>query len=159
MVNYANSKIYKLVGGGLTYIGSTTRPLSERFYEHKRKTSCSSRVVLDKPDACIVLIENYKCEDKEQLLARERHWIDTVDCVNLYRPMLYEGEKQEYDQQYYEANKEQKTLYNKEYNKANKEQISLQKKEYHEKNKEQRCLKQREYYKANKDKKQNKMSL
>ena len=135
MVNYANSKIYKIVGGGLTYIGSTTRPLSERFYEHKSRSSkCSARVVLEHSDACIVLIENYSCENKEQLLARERHWVDTSECVNLLRPILYERETQELKKEYYEANKEEFCIHSKEYYEKTKVDEVLKKKQYYEEN-------------------------
>jgi len=170
MVNYANSKIYKLVGGGLTYIGSTTRPLSERFYEHKIDYKSfkagkitrgySSRFVLEHSDACIVLIENCPCENKEQLFARERHWVDTVECVNLYRPKLYEGEAKElqkkHNKEYYEANKEQLNLYNKEYYIANKDKLLSDHKEYRQANKEQLNLKKKL---KRQNKRQNKMSL
>ena len=38
MVNYANGKIYRIVCNttGKQYIGSTTRPLSERLNGHKK---------------------------------------------------------------------------------------------------------------------------
>ena len=153
MVNYANSKIYKIVGGGLTYIGSTTRPLSERFYEHKSRSSkCSARVVLEHSDACIVLIENYSCENKEQLLARERHWVDTSECVNLLRPILYERETQELKKEYYEANKEEFCIHSKEYYEANKDKIYAKHKEYRKANRDKINARRRLNY-------ANKMSL
>ena len=35
VVNYQNGKVYKITGGGLTYIGSTTVPLSRRLAKHR----------------------------------------------------------------------------------------------------------------------------
>lgn len=103
MVNYANGKIYKIMGGDLIYIGSTTQALSKRFREHKnmknlfdkgnKSKSCSSREVLIYDDCCIILIENFPCENKEQLFARERYYYDNTICVNKQRPMTTLEEK------------------------------------------------------------------
>ena len=35
MVNYQSAKIYKITGGGFTYIGSTTTSLSRRLAHHR----------------------------------------------------------------------------------------------------------------------------
>ena len=103
MVNYANGKIYKITGGCLIYIGSTTQPLYKRLNEHKnQKVSfergnklkyCSSAELLKFEDCCITLIEDYPCERREQLLARERYHYDQFDCVNIKKPMRTSEEK------------------------------------------------------------------
>ena len=35
----------------------------------------------------MVLIEECKCDNKMQLHARERHYIDLIDCVNKSKPL------------------------------------------------------------------------
>ena len=42
MVNYHAGKIYKITGGDLTYIGSTTISLSQRLAQHKKITKENS---------------------------------------------------------------------------------------------------------------------
>ena len=103
MVNYANGKIYKITGGGLTYVGSTTQPLYKRLNEHRnqkasfdrgdKSKSCSSAELLVFDDCCITLIEDFPCERKEQLLARERYYYDLLDCVNKMKPLSTPEEK------------------------------------------------------------------
>jgi hypothetical protein len=109
MVNYQSAKIYKITGGGLTYIGSTTVSLSQRlahhksdlkrFKEGKRKYGVTSFKVLEYPDYAISLIEKYPCEDNEELQARERYWIENTDCVNRFIPNRSKAE-------HYQDNKE-----------------------------------------------------
>jgi hypothetical protein len=95
-MNYRNGKIYKIISPHTTlvYVGSTSTELSKRFYQHKSnfKTYVSggnvgrltSFEIIDKGDAQIILIENYPCDNKDQLTARERHWAETLpNCVNL----------------------------------------------------------------------------
>lgn len=64
----------------------------------------------------IILIENHSCQTKEELNARERHWIDTLKPeLNKARPMITEEEKIEYAKIYhqnnYEAISERKKTY------------------------------------------------
>jgi len=88
MVNYLQSKIYRIVcnQSGKIYIGSTTTSLSSRLSQHKKLLkslkSGTSKEVLENNDFSIVLLEDYPCERKEQLLQRERFYIETMDCVN-----------------------------------------------------------------------------
>lgn len=81
MVNYANGKIYRIVCNttGLQYIGSTTRPLSERLNEHKQNLKkflngkthyVTSFKVLENNNFQIILIENVPCSRKEELLKK-----------------------------------------------------------------------------------------
>ena len=94
MPNYENGKIYKLVAGGLTYVGSTTRTLAQRKAMHKsgfkrwkagKRNKVTSYQLFDSGEPVdIVLLEDVPCERKEQLHARERHWLEKLDCVNRY---------------------------------------------------------------------------
>ena len=106
MVNYNLAKIYKIVCNqtGLTYIGACTTSLSARIACHKQQLkkgrSCTSYRVLEHEDFSIILVEDFPCERREQLLQRERFWIDNTDCVNKNLPLRTKKE-------YYEDNKEQ----------------------------------------------------
>lgn len=100
MPEYKNGKIYKLVCNitGLIYIGSTTVSLStrkaghsqsyKRFIEGKGKNHGSSTEIIKGGNYSIILIEEYPCETKEQLLYRERYYIDTIQCVNIVNPII-----------------------------------------------------------------------
>lgn len=91
MVNYENGKIYKIQGGSMTYIGSTTKQyLSQRWgchkYDYKKKErKTSAWEIFDSIgiDNCkIILIEAYPCNSIDELRARERYWIEKENCVN-----------------------------------------------------------------------------
>ena len=98
MIDYKNGKVYKMVSpSGLTYIGSTTQSLAERKSHHKsvyvRKPHgnynkvTSSALFADSLDGVvIVLLEEFPCDNKEQLFARERHYIESMECVNVHLP-------------------------------------------------------------------------
>jgi hypothetical protein len=97
MVNYQQGKIHKIEANGLIYIGSKCEPtLGRRLAQHKgnykswlrgnKKTSyvTSFRVLYeDNPE--ITLIESYPCNCKDELIARERHYIETMECVNKFK--------------------------------------------------------------------------
>lgn len=106
MVNYNLAKIYRITCNqtGLTYIGSCTTNLSSRIACHKQQLkqgrSCTSFRVLEREDYSIILIEDFPCERREQLLSRERWWIDNSDCVNKNLPTRTSKE-------YYQDNKEE----------------------------------------------------
>ena len=97
MPNYQLSKIYKLTSPSTTsvYIGSTTQPLYKRHFDHKEmykrylnnKTNYTTSFELIKHnDTAITLLERTPCNSKEELAARERHYIDTIPCVNKNKP-------------------------------------------------------------------------
>jgi hypothetical protein len=101
MVNYSNGKIYKIVCDTtkLVYIGSTTkRYLSQRLGNHRssynawidektyQKTKITSFKVLENNNYSIILLESVDCKTKDELLARERFYIETVECVNTKNP-------------------------------------------------------------------------
>jgi len=155
MVNYSNSRIYKLVNDvdDKIYVGSTTSRLSIRKCHHKKdaKRRPNTRVYqhlnqIGWEHVDIVLIEKYECKCKEQLHARERHWIEELKAeLNTIIPTRTQKEwRQEHKEQLaqyfkerYENNKEQIAQKNKQYYENNKQQIAQQTKEYRENNKEQ----------------------
>jgi hypothetical protein len=131
MVNYSNSKIYKIEGGSKTYIGSTTKKyLCQRWAQHKsdynssiKKTSAWELFDESGLENCIItLIETYPCKSKDELNARERYWIEKTKCVNKCLPgrskeeynSTHKQEAIERVKRWTEANKEKRALWAKE---------------------------------------------
>ena len=128
---YQIAKIYKITGGGMTYYGSTTQKyLSQRMAFHKyskklvlngnNKLNCSSHQILDFPDCQITLVETISCSNKDELLARERYWIETQECVNKNIPgrtiqdwnIANKAYVKEYQREYYQRKKSEKQTTN-----------------------------------------------
>ena len=133
-MNYENGKIYKLVGGGFTYYGSTCSTLRQRLCGHKKSfkqnKNISSKLLFETGDEVkIFLVEKFPCVDKMELNARERWYIENNECVNRIIPTRTKKE-------YREANKDDILKYTKEYREANKEVVKAQRKAYKEANKE-----------------------
>ena len=125
MPNYANGKVYMIesLSSGLVYYGSTTQPLYKRLSLHKssmKTRNCSSKQVLIYDDAKIVLIELVECKSKEELLAKEAHYIRNNECVNKLIPGRTQ---QEYKKTYRDENKDSIKEYLKQYRIDNKETI------------------------------------
>jgi hypothetical protein len=145
MVNYQDAKIYKLVGGGFTYYGSTCSELRYRLYKHKHKNNtCKSKLLFDTGDKVeIILVEKFPCEDKMELHKRERYFIENFECVNKCIPNMtrketkkkYRDKTKDKMKEYYEENRETILKYKKEYRENNKEKIKDYHKLYYEKNK------------------------
>ncbi len=166
---YKNARIYKIVDNTnqQIYIGSTYESLSRRLGHHrsayKIHLNDSSKVkyvtsfeILKNNDFAIYLIEEYPCENKEQLLRRERHYIETIQCINKMIPIRSNEEKKQYtkskNKEYYDINKEQIHDRQKEYRNNNKEYFNEYNKEYYDTNKEQIHEQKKEYYQNNKEK-------
>ena len=94
MPDYQQGKIYKSECNvtGKVYIGSTCEPiLARRLTKHVGNYRCylkgtsnyiSSFKIFENGDYCIVLLEKYPCDTKDELLARERYHTNNIDCVN-----------------------------------------------------------------------------
>jgi len=111
MPDYSKSKIYKIVCDEteLTYYGSTIQPLYKRLSQHKNLLNTEKKCKTNKMiNPKIYLVEEFPCDNKEQLLSRERYYIENNECCNKYIP----------------------TRSMKEYCVCNKEEISIQRKEY-----------------------------
>jgi hypothetical protein len=87
MNRYQRAKIYQLVNDvdDKVYVGSTCAPLSKRLYWHKitAKSSPDRHVYkhlvgVGWANVRIVIIEEVNCDNKQQLLRREQHHIDTM---------------------------------------------------------------------------------
>lgn len=111
MNKYENGKIYKIVCNitNEIYIGSTVEILEERLRKHilPGKNRCMSRNILDRGDYEIILIKNYPCNSKEELLWEERRQLENNICVNKRLPIMTKEEKKE-------KIKERKKIYNEE---------------------------------------------
>ena len=107
-------KIYRIISPSNPelppYYGSTKQKyLSNRLARH-REGGYSSKHIIDKGDAIIELVEEYSCESKQELLLREKWWIENNDCINLRFPIHTTTEyielKKQQSKSYYERNKE-----------------------------------------------------
>tara|TARA_R110001632_G_C11102057_1_gene391243 strand:+ start:115 stop:519 length:405 start_codon:yes stop_codon:yes gene_type:complete len=100
MVNYLQSKIYKIISlnTDLIYIGSTTTTLTKRLYEHKSHKKNSSMDIINYGDYKIILIEKYPCKDKDELRMREQYHIDINYCVNKQRAYTTKEKRKEQQQ-------------------------------------------------------------
>ena len=107
MPNYNCGKIYKIINDklpDLIYIGSTVQALSNRLCEHRKNAknneiNLTSKQLFKIGKPKIILIENFSCDSKEELLKRERYYIESIECVNKNIPTRT-------SQEYYQDNKE-----------------------------------------------------
>ncbi len=138
-IDYSKGKIYKIIDNtnDNIYIGSTVKKLSRRLTNHRAdykrylsgKTSyISSFDIIKNGDYDIILIEDVpNCQNIEQLKKKEREYIDKFDCVNKYIPTRT---KKESDKIYRYNNKEKKEEYNQQYYQKNKDYFKEKKEEY-----------------------------
>ena len=183
MPDYKNAKIYRLVCNvtGKQYIGSTTQTLAQRLTQHvsktthNRKNNCMSREIIANGNYTIVLIQEFPCENKNQLHARERHYIETMECINRYIPTRtlaewwqeHRDELLEQQKQYYQEHRDERLEYrkqrynehrdeilerNKQYRQEHRDEIAEHKKQYHQDHRDERLEYSKQYYQDNRDK-------
>ena len=148
---YANSKVYMLVDDdGYYYYGSSCLPLYKRLYNHKRDSKLEyNRKIYTvftherfcKDDIKMFLVEEFKLENKEQLLREENKYIhmhiNDPLCLNSSHALLS-----------YEERKENKKQQDKVYNETHKEQKKERAKIYNETHKEE-CIERCRLYRIN----------
>lgn len=181
-MDYRNGRIYKIVSDltDMIYIGSTTQPLCKRLVKHKgnykesltgKNRYITSFELFKLGETRIELIENYPCNNKEELNAREGYYIKLNNniCVNKniagrtskeykkdnklkiseahkkYRE-VHKEEIAIIQHKWYETNKEKKAEYNKQYKEENKQKLKDQQKEYNKINKDKLNEKRRQLY-------------
>ena len=119
MSDYSKGKIYQIrcnITGDI-YIGSTIRTLSQRLSNHKIDITCISRQIITRGDYNISLLENYACNNKDELRIKEREWYDKTKNINKNKPYASIDEIKENKKEYYENNKEKiKEYYNEKFN-------------------------------------------
>lgn len=165
---FSNGKIYRLVNNvdDEVYVGSTVQTLAKRKGGHKTDARrCPDFKVykhlnnIGWDNVEIVLIENYSCNCKDELKARERYWIDEI------KPSLNKIVPLRTFKEYYVDNQDKLKEYQKSYREANKDKIqekdrerdkTRRRKEYKktqrntDKNREYNKAKGKRYYDANK---------
>jgi hypothetical protein len=166
---YENAKIYKItsIHSDLVYIGSTIQKLSSRKSGHmvsyKRWLNnginyTSSYELIKLGDIDICLIEEFPCENKEQLHKRERYYIENTNkCINIKNPYFnikeyrekHKEKAKEYMKDYYLNNKDKRQ----EYLNKKKDVLFENRKKYKEDNKDKIKEEQHKYYIENKEKK------
>ena len=193
MVNYQQGKIYKIVCNitGLVYIGSTcenrlSRRLSHHVGHYKiflagKTNYTSSFEIIKNGNYEMVLIENFPCDNSDELRMRERFYKESQECVNVNNPIrlkeddilkqqIYYQENKEKEkhrkqkfrieniekvklrgQKYYEENKEKVNMRNNNYRLENKEKVKLSRQKYREENKEQIKINNKKYREENKE--------
>jgi hypothetical protein len=182
MTNYNNSKIYKIEPivehePNEIYVGSTTKErLCQRMTYHRSaykhyqkggKNNYTSFKLFEKygiENCKIILIEDFPCNTKDELIAREAFYIRSLECINKYIP---DRTRQERNKCYYEQNKEtiikkhkenyenikEKLLEKKKlYYENKKEEIKQKNKEYIQNHREENSQKHKKYYENNKSK-------
>ena len=123
MPDYANAKIYKIVGeDGSTYYGSTVQSFRLRKNEHlSYKGTMAHQKIISQMDWDMILIENYPCESKKELEQREAWYIRENPCVNRCIPgrtkkEYYEDHREKINsraKKHYQENHEHKHEYDK----------------------------------------------
>jgi hypothetical protein len=162
MVNYNLGKIYKIIDNTTDniYIGSTCEPtLARRLAGHVatykgylqgKTTYLTSFQILKNDNYNIILIEQCVCNNRDELLAKERFHIENTKCVNKVIPRRsnkeYYNDNIEKIKEYYNDNIEKIKEYSKKYIKENKEKVNKKTKQYHVENKEKISKKRNKKY-------------
>jgi len=140
MEDYSKGKIYKILCKitAETYYGSTIRKLKDRLNDHKTHPDESAvRSILKRGNYDMLLVEDFNCNNKTELLWRERWWIENNECVNIRLPIHTPEEIRQsrldysnsHNATYYEEKRQQILEQKKEYYKTNKDKIDERKKE------------------------------
>ena len=152
-------KIYKIVDNtnNNIYIGSTCKTLNKRLSQHKCNyklflkgvyNNVRSFDIIKNGDYQIELLENCDIKTKQELLTREKYYIENNVCLNKVIPGRTDKElrinNQDYHKQYYIANKDKI----KKYYIANKDKI----KDYYDVNKDKIIEYKKRWNDVNKDK-------
>lgn len=161
MSNYQQGKIYKIVSPHTDkiYIGSTTKQyLSQRLAKHKssfKGWQCnkdhyiSSFDLIQLGDVEIILIESYPCNSKDELTARERHWIEQNKELITNKNIPSRTDKERAIERY-KNNKEDMDKKSKIYQINHTEELKIKREERYNNNKEyykQQTANNRENYK------------
>ena len=128
MVDYKLAKIYKIVCRitGEVYVGSTCEPTLARrlvahrsackaFYEKNKGCCVASFQIILRGDYYIDLLENFPCNNNDELRKKEREYYDVIECINKVRPYLFieelKAERIIYDEIHKDVIREQQKQY------------------------------------------------
>ena len=170
MPNYQQGKIYTIRSYKTDeiYIGSTTQPLSKRMVGHRGhyqryiktgKKHITSYEIIKHGDAFIELLEDYPCDNRNQLERREGELIRENDCVNkvIAGRTITEWRQEnreklnKYGVEWYKANPEKVKQHRDKHYQANREKINQKNKEYDKLNPEKKKQMDKNYYQANRE--------
>lgn len=160
---YQHGKIYSIRSHQTegVYIGSTINTLPKRLYKHKKdceywingkKNYVSSFEIIKYDDCYIELIENYPCNDRNELERQEGTHIRNTDCIN--KNVAGRTQKERYNDNHDRILKQKK-----QYDNDNRDKKLQQMKEYRAKNKELISQKGKARYQAKKLAKLNNQSI
>ena len=158
MPDYQKGKIYRIWDNGFNkcYIGSTCEDLNRRMAGHRIKyrrylngenENFTVFNLFDEygvENCKIELLENYPCNSRAELHAKEGQHQRENDCVN----KLIAGRT---DKQYYEDNKEAISRNNKLYVENHREETKAYKQKWYKENKEYKAKQSREWYELNRE--------
>lgn len=154
MPDYSQGKVYCIRAPGTddVYIGSTTQPLCVRMAQHRRHYKrwqsgtaeyISSFKLLEDERAYIELMEDYPCDNKEQLNRREGEVLrNHTSAVNKLIPGRTRRERNqekgdeflirncEYSKEYYRANRSEVLQKKSVWGKANRDKVNEYKRKY-----------------------------
>jgi hypothetical protein len=151
MPDYQKGKIYRLwsPSQNIIYIGSTTQVLSQRLGGHLKekrtydkdntKKYITSFLVLDCEDYKIELLEEYACNNKQQLEKKESEYIRNNDCINKIIPDRTRKE-------YYNDNIDRLKEQFKQYRIDNIENIRARENKYYQDNKDKISERRKQRY-------------
>jgi hypothetical protein len=119
MPDYKQGKIYMIIDadGRIRYYGSTAQTLMERWWEHKSHFNswkkngsrpCAIYKYFDEygiDNFRIELVEDYPCDNDEQLRMKEDEYICENECVNEQRAYTTYEEKLAQKRQYHQDHK------------------------------------------------------
>lgn len=169
MTTMTKARIYKITSTQTdkVYIGSTKQTLERRLIGHKSEYKCDTNrtksvELLCYDDCQIELIEEVEYDDIKDLRTKEGQYIKEMkeQAVNKriegrtkkeYMDQWY-IDNEDYDKDYYKANKEVKNTKSKEYYEANKDSILAKEKAHREANIVEARLRDKANRDANKDK-------
>lgn len=166
MPDYSKGKIYYIRSPHTdeVYIGSTIQSLAKRMGEHRTKFHEWKRgtyhyftcfKLFELGDAYIELVEEFPCENKNQLEKREGEIMrNTEMCINKYiagrtkkeHYIEYRDEHLERSKNYRDINKDDISQQRKQYYQKNIDYFKVKNREYRENNHEQIRIKKIEYY-------------
>lgn len=169
-MDYSKSKIYKLeCEDGYYYYGATIQSIDARFKCHKQASKKQPYRVYKHINAIgwekvkIILVENFPCETRKELIIRESHFITQgkkdEKCLNAILSYASEEQRKDcrekYNETYVRPLTEKRIGYNHnygiKYRQLKGDELKQKKSEYYYKNKEKRDEKNKENYYKNKE--------
>ena len=139
--------VYKLTCNetGKVYYGSTKQTLELRKRVGWKRCSCKDFI-----NPTIELVETV--DDLDNLRQREDYYIRNFECVNKHRAMITDEEKDAYQHEYWEKNREKVRARRKAHREKNRERINARKRELYDKNRDKVSVQKKEYRKNNLEK-------